>query len=91
MQLLFKVGDMLTLQFLKKLLLGAGLGLTSFTGVISLMNSILRDSTSSFYRGDSAVLQILGLGGVDISLSMIISACFVRATMSVGSVVVSKL
>lgn len=91
MQLLYKVGDMLTLQFIKKALAGAGLGLSSYAGLTTLMDKVLRDSTSMLYSGDSTALAILGLGGVDTALSMIISACFVRAGITASQVFVTKL
>ena len=79
-QMIYTVGTWLTSQFIKRALAGAGLGLGTYAGLSTLLDKIIRDSTSMLYAGDSTVLQILGLGGVDTALSMILSACVIRFT-----------
>lgn len=84
--LIYAVGQALTAGFIKKALAGAGLGLGTYAGISTLLEKIINDSKSLLYAGDSTVLQILGLGGVDTALSIILSACVVRMTISTSSV-----
>lgn len=89
-QMIYTVGTWLTSQFIKRALAGAGLGLGTYAGLSTLLDKIIRDSTSMLYAGDSTVLQILGLGGVDTALSMILSACVIRFTVVSTSVFVIR-
>lgn len=89
-QMIYTVGTWLTSAFVKRALAGAGLGLGTYAGLSTLLDKIIRDSTSMLYAGDSTVLQILGLGGVDTALSMILSACVIRFTIVSTSVFVVR-
>lgn len=76
--LLYKVSDSLAQGFIKKALAGAGLGIGSYAGLSTLLEKMISDSTSILYQGDSTALQLLGLGGVDTALSIILSSCVVK-------------
>lgn len=89
-QLIYTVGTWLTSGFIKRALAGAGLGLGTYAGISTLLDKIIRDSTSMLYSGDSVVLQILGLGGVDTALSMILSASMIRLTITSSRVFLIK-
>lgn len=91
MQMLYNLSDMFSASFIKKSLAGAGVGVSTYTGTTIIMNKIFYDSTSMLYRGDSDVLALLGLGGVDTALSLIISACFTRATIASSHLFLTKL
>lgn len=85
--LLYRVSDTLSQGFIKKALAGAGLGLGSYAGLSTLLEKMISDSTSMLYAGDSTALQILGLGGVDTALSIILSSCVVKVGIQSISVV----
>lgn len=87
----YKTGEYLTQGFIKKALSGASLGLGSYAGLSTLLEKLITDSTSMLYKGDSIALQILGLGGVDTALSIILSACVVRVGVMSTQVVLTKL
>lgn len=88
--LIYAVGQALTAGFIKKALAGAGLGLGTYAGISELLEKMIKDSTSMIYQGDSVVLQILGLGGVDTAISIILSACVVRLTITTSSVILTS-
>lgn len=82
--LLYDVGNSLLSGALNRVLRGAGLGLVSYAGISEVLESIIERANSQLMQGEGYVLSILGLGGVDTCLSMVLSACIIRASMGVG-------
>lgn len=83
-ELLYDVGNSLLKGALKRVLQGAGLGLVSYAGISEMLETIIERANAQLAQGDGYALSILGLGGVDTCLSMILSACIIRASMGVG-------
>lgn len=82
--MLYGIGTALTSSFIKKAMMGAGVGVGSYAGLSSVLDKMIYDSIGILYQGDTIVLQILGLVGVDTALSMILSACLVRFSLSLS-------
>ena len=75
----------------KKILVGAGLGLVSMTVIQTLFDTyfdrVLHYSTYGF---DSTVIQLLGLAKIDACLSIIFGAVFARVAVNAMSLALSK-
>lgn len=82
--LLYDVGNSLLDGALNRVLRGAGLGLVSYAGISEVLESIIERANAQLMQGEGYVLSILGLCGVDTCLSMVLSACIIRASMGVG-------
>lgn len=83
-ELLYDVGNSLLNGALKRVLQGAGLGLVSYAGISEMLESIIERANAQLLNGGGYALSILGLGGVDTCLSIVLSACIIRATLGVG-------
>ncbi|MFB2579387.1 MULTISPECIES: DUF2523 domain-containing protein [unclassified Acinetobacter] len=79
--MLYSVGESLLSVSVKKVLSGAGLGLVTYAGMTKALEKIISDANAQLSQGDGAVLSILGLGGIDTCLSIILSACVIRMTI----------
>lgn len=88
--LLYTVGTNLLTISIKKALLGAGLGLATYEGLTTLFDSMMNQAMNSLKYGDSKVLAIVGITGIDVALSVIVSACVIRATIASSSVILTK-
>lgn len=66
---------------IKRLLLGAGLGLTSGAVVLVVFNYYLTKFINTFDMIDSDYIGLLGLMGVDKAVSMIVGAYVIRLTI----------
>lgn len=88
--LLYTVGTNLLTISIKKALLGAGLGLATYEGLTTLFDSMMTQAMNSLKYGDSKVLAIVGITGIDVALSVIVSACVIRATIASSSVILTK-
>lgn len=88
--LIYKVGQSLLEIGIKKLLIGAGLGLATYASVSTLLDKLISDANNSLVSGDIKILSIVGLTGIDVALSLILSACVIRATISNSSVFLVK-
>lgn len=65
----------------KRLLLGAGLGLVSYTTLKTIFDSMIEKALQSMNSGLDIALSFLGLSGLDTALSIVISAMFIRVTI----------
>lgn len=78
---LFSIGyDLLNIG-IKRALMGAGLGIVSYSGVSSVLDSMITQTFSQIQGADPIALAVLGMSGMDTALSMVISAVLVRATI----------
>lgn len=84
--LIYRVGESLLSVGIKKALAGAGLGLATYQGISSLLNKMIADANSMLATGDGRILSMIGLTGIDTALSIILSACVIRATITSSSV-----
>ncbi|AXH75083.1 MAG: protein of unknown function DUF2523 [Inoviridae sp.] len=66
---------------LKRVLLGAGLGLASYATFSTVLRTIILTAASEMRGGSAVALSYLALGGADVALSLIFSAVLVRSTM----------
>lgn len=82
--LLYTTGYYLFGTALKRMLTGAGLML-GVTGVsIASINALIAYIQSQFNNMPTALLSILGISGVDIALSMCLSAILTRQTLKLA-------
>lgn len=65
----------------KRLLLGAGLGLVSYTTLKTIFDSMIEKALQSMNSGLDIALSFLGLSGLDTALSIVICAMFIRVTI----------
>lgn len=89
-QLIYKVGEYLLAVSVKRMLAGAGLGLATYAGITTLLDKLIADANAKLASGDGQILSLIGLTGIDVAISLILSACVVRATISSSSVFVVK-
>lgn len=75
------VGNVILHSGIKRLLLGAGLGLTSGAVVLVVFNYYLTKFINTFDMIDSDYIGLLGLMGVDKAVSMIVGAYVIRLTI----------
>lgn len=75
------VGNVILHSGVKRLLLGAGLGLTSGAVVLVVFNYYLTKFINAFDMIDSDYIGLLGLMGVDKAVSMIVGAYVIRLTI----------
>ena len=82
--LMYQVGNSLLSGAIKQVLKGAGLGLVSYASISTMLESIIARANAQLMQGDGQALSILGLGGVDTCLSIVLSACIIRVSLGVG-------
>lgn len=75
------VGNVILHSGIKRLLMGAGLGLTSGAVVLVVFNYYLTKFINAFDMIDSDYIGLLGLMGVDKAVSMIVGAYVIRLTI----------
>ena len=78
---LLNIGQSLLSVGIKKALLGAGLGVASYAGLSSMLDSMINASVAQMQGGSAIALSFLGMSGMDTALSMVMSAVLVRATI----------
>lgn len=78
---LYNIGLSLLDIGIKRLLLGAGLGLVSYTTLKTIFDSMIEKALQSMNSGLDIALSFLGLSGLDTALSIVISAMFIRVTI----------
>lgn len=88
--LLYRVGESLLSVGVKKALAGAGLGLGTYAGISSLLDKMIADANAMLSAGDGKILSMIGLTGIDTALSIILSACVIRATINSSSLFLAK-
>lgn len=88
--LIYLVGQKLLDIGIKRALAGAGLGLATYAGISELLDKLISDANASLASGDGKILSIIGLTGIDVALSLILSACVIRATITSSSVFFAK-
>ncbi len=84
-EMFYAIFTRLTSEFVKRALLGAGLGLTSYTGMTKVMEKMIQDAQAEISSGDAFALGMVGLTGIDVAISIILSACVMRMTMTSAS------
>lgn len=87
--LLYVMEKVLSYAF-KKILIGAGIGLVSFTLTQSAFSFFLSYVHERF-NALSAIFFIIDLSGLDIAMSYVISAVSIRITMNAGKLAFRKL
>nr|DAN79135.1 MAG TPA: Minor Head Virion Protein G6P [Inoviridae sp.] len=75
------VSNVILQSGIKRLLMGAGLGLTSGAVVLVVFNYYLTKFINAFDMIDSDYIGLLGLMGVDKAVSMIVGAYVIRLTI----------
>lgn len=87
-KLLYTVFSFLLASTARKILVGAGLGLISSTFILTLLQSYI-DSSVSYLS--SSPLSLIGIGGYDVFISVIMGSILTRGGMMAMSVSISKL
>lgn len=77
----YDIGQSLLSVGIKKALFGAGLGIASYSGLSTILDTMINNSLTEMQGADSVALAVLGMSGTDTALSMVISAVLVRATI----------
>lgn len=75
---------------LGRLLAGAGLTLAVATGIITLFDSMLDKVISNFNGIPSTVASFVNIAGVDVALSLIVSALIARQGLMSAKVFIAK-
>ncbi|XID75131.1 DUF2523 family protein [Alkanindiges sp. WGS2144] len=81
-KLLFLVGQLLLGSAVKRMLLGAGLGLMSSQIILTIVRQFINQGLSGLFSNGGVVLSFLGLSGCDVALSVLIGAVIARATIN---------
>ena len=75
---------------IKRLLLGAGLGLVSYTALSNIFDNMISNAIANMQGGSDIALSFLGLSGMDTALSIVISAALVRVTIASSQLHLTK-
>lgn len=86
----YRIGQSLLSISIKQALLGAGLGLATYKGLSSMLESMIDKATTSMQSGDGIALAFLGMSGMDTAMSIVLSACVIRMTITSTSVFITK-
>ncbi len=90
-EMFYGILSRLTSEFVKRALLGAGLGLTSYTAMTEIMQKMIENAQSEIMSGDAYVLSFVGLTGIDEAISIVVSACVMRMTIEFSSLSLTQL
>ena len=87
---LYQIGLSLLAVGIKRILMGAGLGLFSYTALKSIFNNMIDSGIGQMQSGGDIALSFLGLSGMDTALSIVISAALIRVTIFSASLHLQK-
>lgn len=90
-KIIFTLGTFLLGSALKRILIGAGLGLVSSQVILSLINVYIGKAINNMDFAAGTALQFLGLSGADVALSVLIGALIARATLEASKIGLKKL
>lgn len=90
-KIIFTLGTFLLGSALKRILIGAGLGLVSSQIILSLINVYIGKAIDNMDFAAGTALQFLGLSGADVALSVLIGALIARATLEASKIGLKKL
>lgn len=77
----FNIGQSLLSIGIKRALYGAGLGLASYSGLSTILDTMITNSLLEMQGADDLALAVLGMSGMDTAISMVLSAVLVRASI----------
>lgn len=89
-KLLFLVGTFLLSGAIKRMLLGAGLGLISAQFILTITQRYINSSFSNMQSFGGVAVGLMGLSGLDVALSIVIGAVIARATINAMRVSIAK-
>lgn len=89
-KLLYIVGTFLLSGSIKQMLLGAGIGLASASFILTITNRYIDSAIANMQGIGGAAIQIMGLSGLDVALSIVIGAVIARATINAMRVSITK-
>lgn len=81
-KMLFLVGQLLLGSALKRILIGAGIGLVSSQIILTIVRQFIDQGLNGLFSGGGVVLSFLGMSGCDVALSVLIGAVVARATIN---------
>ena len=87
---LYQIGLSLFAVGIKRILMGAGLGLVSYTALSKIFDNMISNAISNMQGGSDIALSFLGLSGMDTALSIVISAALIRVTIFSASLHLQK-
>lgn len=90
-KIIFTIGTYLLGSALKRILVGAGLGLVSSQVILSITNTYIGKAITNLNFSAGPALQFLGLSGADVALSVLIGALIARATLEASKIGLKKL
>lgn len=88
--LLITLIGFISVDLIKKLLIGAGIGLATAAFFNLLLQYVIEKLITNLGGIPADILKILGLFGLDKALSIIIGALFLRATIEAGKLSFKK-
>lgn len=90
-KILFTIGTYLLGSAVKRILIGAGLGLVSSQVILSIIDIYINKAMNNMSFGASTAIQFLGISGADVALSVLIGALITRATLEASKIGLKKL
>ena len=90
-RVLFMLGSWLLSNFAKKVLLGAGVALTSTAVIQSVLGAFISKAINASSSIDPTYLGLLAISGLDHAISIVIGALIARAAIVATQVTVSKI
>lgn len=88
--LLIKVFGYLLESTIKRLFSGAGITLAVATGIYQIAQNLINDGISTLNTAPALMLNLVGLSGLDVALSLIIGALLARATIMQAQLFLAK-
>ena len=89
-RLLTGVFNILLSTALKRMFSGAGLTLDVATGIYKIVEKLVNDAIINLDDSPAFFLNLLGLSGLDVALSLIVGAMLSRATIMQAQIFLAK-
>lgn len=89
-ELLYKTGDYLLANSIKRALSGAGLAVVTYQGLDIVLDTLLNNAVSNIQSASTVALSFMSLSGIDTSLSIVASAMIARISITQAHLFLTK-
>ena len=89
--LLYKVGDYLLANSIKRALTGAGLAFASYQVLDTVVSSMIDKAVANIQSASTIALSFMAISGIDTALSIVASAMIARLTIMQAHLYLTKI
>lgn len=87
---MIKIFSYLLENTVKRLFSGAGITLAVATGIYQIAQKLINDGIQTLNTAPALMLNLVGLSGLDVALSLVIGALLARATIMQAQIFLAK-